>query len=70
MAKTVVKKLSFSELKIEKVKFVNQSSTKIFCSSVCNVGGGLATWLLIKNRAVYETKYSRMDQVKFVEDSL
>ena len=61
MSKVVVDKFSFSELKIEKVKFFTQSPTKIFCSSVFNVGGclegcltfdsrPLATWLLIEKR--------------------
>ena len=55
--------LSFSERKTEKVKFLTQSPTKIFCINVCNVGDclsssltfrlfltlyPLATWLLIK----------------------
>ena len=43
MPKTVVEKFSYSELKIEKVKFFTQSSTKTFCSSVFNVGGCLAS---------------------------
>ena len=39
MPKTVEKRFSFSELKIEKVKFFTHSSIKIFCMSVFNVGG-------------------------------
>ena len=42
-AKTFVEKFSFSELKIENVKFVTQSPTKIFCIGVFNVGGCLAS---------------------------
>ena len=56
--KIVLKKFSYSELKIEKVKYFTQSSTKNFCSSVLlskllnfqtifNVRP-LETWLLIK----------------------
>ena len=41
--KTVVKKSSFSELKIEKVKFCTESLTKFYCISVFNVGGCLAS---------------------------
>ena len=39
---------SYSELKIEKVKFCTQSSTKKFCSSVFNVGGCLASSLTFR----------------------
>ena len=39
--KTVVKKSSFSEFKIEKVKFCTESLTKFYCISVFNVGGCL-----------------------------
>ena len=44
-AKKVMKKFSFSELKIEKVTFFTQSLTKIFCINVFNVGGCLASCL-------------------------
>ena len=43
-AKTVVEKFSFSKLKIEKVKFFTQSPIKIFCISIFNVEGGLASF--------------------------
>ena len=56
-----MEKLSFSELKIEKVKFFTQSSTKISCIRVLNLSlenllnfqtifsvKRLATWLLTK----------------------
>ena len=46
--KTVVQKFSFSELKIEKVILFTQSSTKIFCISVFNVGGCLASCLYLR----------------------
>ena len=46
--KTVVEKFSFSELKIEKVKFFTQSPTKIFCISVFNVEGCLASCLTFR----------------------
>ena len=45
MPKTVVEKLSFSELKIEKVKLFTQSLTKLYCISVFNVGVWLVTCL-------------------------
>ena len=45
MPKTVVEKLSFSELKIEKVKLFTQSLTKLYCISVFNVGFCLVTCL-------------------------
>ena len=48
MPKEVVEKFSYSELKIEKVKFFTQSSTKVFWSSVFNVGGCLASCLTFK----------------------
>ena len=48
LPKTVVEKFSFSELKIEKVKFFTLSPTEIFCSSVFNVGGCLASCLTVK----------------------
>ena len=48
MPKTVVKKFSFSELKIEKVKLFTQCSAKKFCISVFNVGGCLASCLTFK----------------------
>ena len=48
MPKTVVEKLSFSELKIEKVKFFAQSPTNIFCITVFNVGGYIVTYLTFK----------------------
>ena len=44
----MVEKFSFSELKIEKVKFFTQSSTKIFCNSVFNFGGCLASCLAFR----------------------
>ena len=47
-AKTVAEKLSFSELKNEKVAFVTQSQTKTFCISVFNVGGCLASCLTFR----------------------
>ena len=46
--KKVVEKSSFSELQIEKVKFFTQSPTKIFCTSVFNVGGCLASSLTFR----------------------
>ena len=61
MPKTVVEKFNYSELKIEKLKFLTQIWAKLFCSSVFNVEGclarrltfrpflTLATCLLIKN---------------------
>ena len=48
MSKTVVEKFSFSELKTEKAKFFPQSSTKIVCSSVFNVGDCLASCLILR----------------------
>ena len=48
MPKTVVEKLSFSELKIEKVNFFTQSPTNIFCITVFNVGGYIVTYLTFK----------------------
>ena len=48
MPKTVVEKFSFSELKIEKVKFFTQGPTKIFCISVLNVGVCLASCLTFR----------------------
>ena len=48
MAKTVVEKLSFSELKNEKVESFAQSPTKIFCISVFKVGGYLASCLTFR----------------------
>ena len=47
-AKTVVEKFSFSELKIEKVKFFTQSLTKIFYTRVFNVGRCLASCLTFR----------------------
>ena len=41
-------KFSYSELKTEKLKVFTQSSTKIVCSSVFNVGGCLASWLTFR----------------------
>ena len=41
-------KFIYSELKIEKLKFFTQSSTKIVCSSVFNVGGCLVSWLTFR----------------------
>ena len=48
MPKTVVERFSFSELKVEKIKFFIQSSTKIFCGSAFNVGGWLASCLTFR----------------------
>ena len=47
VSKTVEKKFSFSELKIEKIICFTQSSTKIFCISFFNVSIGLASCLTI-----------------------
>ena len=47
-AKTVGGKFSFSELRIEKVKFSTQSLTKIFYISVFNVGGCVASCLTFR----------------------
>ena len=63
---TVVEKFSFSELTIEKVKFFTQSPTNIFCISIFNARGCLAScltlvicnfrpsvsWLLTKKKSV------------------
>ena len=46
--KTVVKKLIFSELKIEKLIFFTQSPTNVFCISVFNVGGCSASCLTLR----------------------
>ena len=43
-----MEKFSFSELKIEKVKFFTQSTTNIFCISVFNIGRGLASSLTFR----------------------
>ena len=61
--KTIVDKFSFSELKVEKVKFFTQRPTKIFCISFFNVGGclesciilitTLAAWLLMKKTCIF-----------------
>ena len=59
-----VEKFSFNEPKIEKIKFFTQSSTKIFCINVFDVGGclesclnfnvrPLVTWLLIKKTSTF-----------------
>ena len=48
MPKTVAEKFSFSEPKIGKVKFFTQGPAKIFCFSVFNVGGCLASSLTFK----------------------
>ena len=49
MPKKVVEKFSFSELKIEKVKFFTQSPIpKMFCMSIFNVGGCLASCLTFR----------------------
>ena len=48
MPKTVEKRFSFSELKIEKVKVFSHSPIKIFCMSVFNVGGCLASSLTFR----------------------
>ena len=48
MPKTVAEKFSFSEPKIGKVKFFTQGPAKIFCFSVFNVGGCLASCLTFK----------------------
>ena len=49
VSKTVVEKFTFSELKTEKVIFFTQSSTKVVCSSVFNVGGCLASCLIFRS---------------------
>ena len=46
--KTAVEKFSFSDHKIEKVKFLTQNSIKIFRSSVFNAGVGLAGCLTFR----------------------
>ena len=46
--KTVFQKFSFSELKIEKVKFFTKSPSKIFCIRIFKVGGCLASCLIFK----------------------
>ena len=43
LSKTVVEKFTFNQLIIEKVNFFTQSSRKIFCSSIFNVGSCLAS---------------------------
>ena len=43
-----VVKFSFSELKIEKVNLVTESSNKVSCISVFNVGGCLASCLTFR----------------------
>ena len=48
MPKTVVEKLSFSKLKIEKVNFLTQNPINIFCIIIFKVGGCLATCLNFK----------------------
>ena len=48
MAKTIVEKLSFSELKIEKIKSFAQSPTKFFYISVLNVAGYLVSCLTFR----------------------
>ena len=48
MPKIVVEKFSFSELKIERLKSLTDSSNKMFCSSVFNVGGCLASCLTFR----------------------
>ena len=48
MPKTVKEKFSFSELKIEKVKFFTQSTTNFFYISVFNVGRCLASCLTFR----------------------
>ena len=45
VSKKVVEKLSFSELKIEKVKLFTHSSTKFYYNNVFNVGVCLASCL-------------------------
>ena len=60
LPKTAVEKFSFSELKIEKVKFFTQSPTKIFCIDVYNVRGCLVgnltfiTFLTLSNMVAYK----------------
>ena len=46
--KKVVEKFGFNELKIEKVKFLSQCPTKIFCIKVFIVGGCLAGCLTFR----------------------
>ena len=55
LPKTVVKKISFRELKIKKVKFLTQSPTKIFCISVFNIGGCLTfrPFLTLIKKTIY-----------------
>ena len=48
MPKKVLEEFSFSKLKIEKVNSFIQSPTKIFCISVFNVGGCLASCLTFR----------------------
>ena len=48
MPKIVVEKFSFSELKIDKVKFFTQSPTKSFCIGIFNVWGCLASYLIFR----------------------
>ena len=48
MPKTVEKKFSFSELKIDKAKIFTHRPTKIFCVSALNIGGCLASCLTFK----------------------
>ena len=45
MPKIVVKKFSFSELNIEKVKLFTQGLTKCYCIGVFNAGGCSASCL-------------------------
>ena len=48
MSKTIVEEFGFSELKIEKVRFFTHSSIIMFCSSVFNVGGCVASCLTFR----------------------
>ena len=48
MPETVVEKVSFSEFKIEKGILFTQSSTKIVCNSVLNVGACFTSCLTIR----------------------
>ena len=45
MPQRVVEKISFSELKIEKVKLITQGLNTFYCITVFNVGGCLASSL-------------------------
>ena len=48
MPKKVVEKSSFTELKIERVKFFNQNPIKFFCINVFKAGRCLANCLTLR----------------------